>query len=87
MAPRNVTTRRNKQKHKFVDDLEDRILQPQTLTSRRPVAWEEDEDGELIPVFSIEYAYTEKDLEPYKKYPRLYRERMYIERPVSSVAL
>ncbi|KAH7083987.1 hypothetical protein FB567DRAFT_594493 [Paraphoma chrysanthemicola] len=83
MPRRSPVKRRNKLKHLFVDDLEDPVLEARTSTTRIPIDWEPGVDGEDTPVFAMEHAYTEKQLEPYKAYPRLYQERKYMVQPMS----
>jgi hypothetical protein len=76
-----------RQKHAYASDLEDPAFEAKIPTTLQPIHWEEDKDGDLLPVFGIEYAYTECQLERYKPYPELYREKLRIERHVSLVVL
>jgi hypothetical protein len=63
------------------------VFEAKTPTTLQPIDWEEDEKGDLLPVFGIEYAYTECQLERYRPYPCLYREKLRIKRHVSLTVL
>jgi hypothetical protein len=84
MPRRSPIKRRNNRKRLFANDLGNTTLQPMVRTDRVPLDWKNGDDGEATPVLAIKYAYTVKGLEPAKAYPRLFRERKYIERPVST---
>ena len=86
MARKRATKHRKTSKHGLADDLEDPILQPKTTSSRRPVAWKYDEEGELNPVFAIKYQRTPEEFYYYKEKRSRYRERRRVKRLVSSVA-
>jgi hypothetical protein len=62
MARRRATKtkRRYRQNHKFVEDFEDPVLVPKHPTSRQPVDWEEDWDGEDTPLFAMQYKHSLK---------------------------
>jgi hypothetical protein len=63
------------------------VYEAKISTTLQPIDWEEDNDGDLLPVFGIEYAYIKCQLERYKPYPYLYREKLRIERHVSLAVL
>jgi hypothetical protein len=63
-----------RQKHAYASDLEDPVFEAKMPTTLQPIDWEEDEKGDLLPVFGIEYAYTERQLERYDHIPA-YTER------------
>jgi hypothetical protein len=75
------------QKHAYASDLEDPVIEAKISTTLQPIGWEEDNDGDLLPVFGIEYAYTECQLERYKPYSYLCREKLRIKRHVSLAVL
>jgi hypothetical protein len=84
MAPRYTIMRGSKQKHALSQGLAGFAFQPKVPYSRRrPIAWNPDEDGDLYPVFDVEWANAIEDLVQYKKYPWLYNERKYVKRSVS----
>jgi hypothetical protein len=82
-ATKTKTKRRYRQNHKFVEDFEDPVLVLKRPTARQPVDWEEDGwDGDDTPVFTMQYKHSLKQLERYTKYPRPYKERLFVEKSV-----
>ena len=75
MAPRRRLDRASKH-----DDL---ILKPKGVVKKKPIDWEEDDEGELQPIFAPEPLFTPEELEPYRSNRALFDHKKSLRKLVS----
>jgi hypothetical protein len=53
------------------------------VAKEKPVDWEEDQDGELQPIFAPQPLFTLEELEPYRSTPALFYYKKSLRKLVS----
>lgn len=73
--------RAKQQKHRFSNDIQDIVLQPKTTPPRPPLAWADDEDGELSPIFAVEDDHIGAERQSRKVRRRLRQQKLCLPSP------